>query len=798
MVPLPFGVVVLRILLAVLRRLREAAYAVGRWLHPRGHLTRWSIALLVVLSLLGAGLLALATHSAVAMARFERAEARRATFVYASGQSLAVGMNVKAIDLAGTLTRLKYAETRASAVVPGQHRRTASAWDIVLRGERAERIRLELKGDKIARVTVNGDAVPHVALDGEVLTSAGDRAGEDHRPVRLAEVPPVLFGAVLAAEDHRFFEHRGLDLRGLSRAAWTNLRAGRVLQGGSTITQQLVKNRLLSSRRTFGRKLEEAWLATLIEWRYSKETILESYLNEIYLGQRGSLAIRGVGSAARAYFGKEIHQLDVGEAAVLAGMARAPNTYSPAVNPERARERRDVVLVRMRELGWIGDADLEAARAARLVVRGGAGSGQPAPYFTDSVRLEIEELFEADAIERARGARIHTTIDLPLQRFAETAITRGLDRLETKYKALRRNDAAARLQAALVALDPETGQVRALVGGRDYAVSQFNRATLARRQPGSAYKPFVYAAALVTRRGAPPRLTAASMVDDEPVTITIGGEPWTPRNYEDKYEGAVTVRRALEGSLNAATVRVAEVVGLNAIVETARTLGIASRLTAVPAMVLGSFEVTPLELARAYLPFANGGLRPSGPVTLAAVEEADGTPVDLGGDDRERVLTVPEAYLMTSLLTGVIQSGTGASARGLAPAGTLAGKTGTTNEGRDAWFVGYSPTLIAVVWVGFDSNEPHRLSGSEAALPIWIDFMRQALEAYPARTFTPPPGVTFAAVDTTNGRRANQFCPVTVRETFLAGTEPPPCTEHGGASDQFIDWWRRFREWWRR
>jgi penicillin-binding protein 1B len=652
-----------------------------------------------------------------------------------------------------------------------------------------------MRGDRIVKVSRNGELVDGVTLESEILTSAGDRAGEDYRPVRLGDVPPHVLRAILAAEDHRFFEHRGLDVRGVARAAWTNVRAGRIAQGGSTITQQLVKNRLLAPRRTFGRKLEEAWLATLIEWRYSKERILEGYLNEIYLGQRGPIAIRGVGAAARSYFGKEVHQLTVGEAALIAGMARAPNTYSPAANPGRARERRDVVLGRLHELGWLDEEALARARAERVEVRRGPGSGQLAAHFTDYVRQEAETLYGDDMLDRGHGARILTALDLPLQRYAEVAVARGLDRIETRHRQLRRTAPGERLQAALVALDVGTGQIRALVGGRDYAASQFNRATQGRRQPGSAFKPFVFAAALAVGRGGP-AMTAASVVDGAPVTISQPGEePWTPRNYDDHYEGRVSVRRALEGSLNAATIRVAEAAGLRAVVDTARMLGIESRLAPVPAIALGSFEVTPLELARAYIPFANSGVRTSGPTTIVQIEEADGVPVELEPEAHTRVLSPAEAYLMTSLLGGVIQAGTAQAARGLAPPGVLAGKTGTTNDGRDAWFVGYTPSLLVVVWVGFDSGEAHGLAGSEAALPIWIDFMRQALDAYPAKPFAVPPGISQADIDTTTGMRANRYCPLVARETFLAGTEPEPCTEHGGAADQVRDWWRRFRDW---
>ena len=753
---------------------------------------------LAFLGFCGVVILLLVIYSAIALSRFERVETRRATYVYAGAQPLVAGVQVRRIDLPGTLARLKYTESRGAPAAPGQYRRAGSAWDIYLRGGAGvapQLVRVEVHDERITRVTREGHDIGAATLEPEILASADERPGEEHRPVRLADVPLVLLNAVLAAEDHRFFEHGGLDARGVLRAAWTNLRAGRVMQGGSTITQQLIKNRLLGARRTYLRKLQEAWLATLVEARYSKAQILEAYLNEIYLGQRGGLAVRGVGAAARVYFRKEIHQLTPAEAALLAGMVRAPNSYSPVVNPERARARRDVVLTRMRELGTLSAADFEAARAQAVRVPPAATTTPPAPYFIDYVRLELEQRF-GDVGETA-GASVFTTLDLALQRFAEAAVVRGLDRLETRVPRLRRDDPARRLQAAFVALDATTGEIRALVGGRDYQASQFNRAALARRQPGSAFKPFVYLAAL-RARGGPPALTAASIVEDAPLTLTVGRDTWSPRNYNDQYEGRVTVRRALEQSLNAATIRVAESVGLPAVVETARALGFAGELAPVPAAALGTFEATPLEMARSYLPFANGGVRPNGAVAVRAVRDRDGALDPVDAAEPVAVITPAEAYLVTSLLEGVIASGTGASARALGVSGAIAGKTGTTNDGRDAWFIGYAPRLLAVVWVGFDGGDAHGLSGAEAALPIWADFMRQALDAYPQPAFTVPTGIAFAEVDLTNGQLANRFCPRIARETFLIGTEPPPCQEHGGVGDQISDWWQRFREWWRR
>ncbi len=754
------------------------------------------MALLLLLALVA---LALTAYSRAELGRFERADARRSVLVYASPQTLVPGIQIERVGLAATLGRLGYTETSAAPAAPGQWRRGGEAWEIVLRAPETSRgeprrIHLDVADGRIARVVGDDREVSEATLEPEVLTSAPDGNGEDRRPVTLAEIPRALVRAVLAAEDHRFFEHGGVELRAIARAAWSNLRAGRVTQGGSSITQQLVKMRLLTPRRTLWRKLREAWLAELVEWRYSKERILEAYLNEVYLGQRGAVAIRGVGAGARAYFGKEVHQLDLVESALLAGLVRAPNSYSPTTDPARARARRNVVLRRMRELGEIGEDEYRRARRAPIRARPAALLGQTAPYFVDEMRQELEQRFGADVVEH-RGVRIMTTLDPALQRFAEQAAARGLDRLESDYPRLRRKDPKRRLQVALLAVDTASGEIRALVGGRDYQVSQFDRVTLAHRQPGSAFKPFVYLAALRAEEGGP-RLTAASQVDDSPLTMIVNGKPWSPRNYDDRYEGLVSVRRALQDSLNAASLRVAEAAGLEHVVETARALGFRGRLAPVPAMALGAFEVTPLELAQAYLPLANGGVRLPGPFAVHAVLDRDEEIQPARAAEPAHVISPAESYLMTSLLQGVVAEGTARAASDLGP--FVAGKTGTTNDGRDAWFVGYTPRLLTVTWVGFDDGRPHGLSGGQAAVPIWTDFMRQVIEAYPQGEFAVPPGVEFADVDATNGKLARATCPVTVKETFLAGTEPPPCDEHTSLVDPVVDWWRRLKDWFRK
>jgi len=750
----------------------------------------------------------LATYTNHALERFARSESRRTALIYSAGQRLAPGVHPGLIDLAATLTRLEYREVSTDPSVPGEFRRAPDHWDLFLHASeepsspwQARRVRLDLSGDRIAKVTIGGRDAGSLRLEGEILSSADDEAGEETRPVRLAELPAALVDAVLAVEDHRFFEHRGVDLRGLARALWVNTRERRVAQGGSTITQQLVKNRLLSAERTFLRKLSEAWLATVLEWRYAKEVILESYLNEVYLGQRGGLAIRGVGAASRVYFDKEAHQLSLGESAMLAGMIRAPNSYSPALNPERARQRRSVALARMQELGMITPEQLAVAEREPVATPGETASGQFAAYFTDRVRQEIEETIGGDAAEGLAVAHVYTTLDTTLQRFAEAAVTRGLENIERGYPRLRREKAADRLQAALVALDPRTGDVVALVGGRDYRTSQFNRAVHARRQSGSAFKPFVFLAAL-TRSDLTPRLTLASLVQDEPITVTVNDRTWTPRNHEDTYEGRVTIRRALEKSLNAATVRVAQATGLEHVVDAARRLGITSEMSPVPSLALGAFEVTPLELAGAYEAFANDGAIWNTAAVIRTAYDAQGFELPIPKPFADEVITPAEAYLMTSLLAGVIDKGTAASVRARGLTADLAGKTGTTNDGRDAWFVGYSPRLLALVWVGFDDGSPHGLSAAQAAVPIWADFMKQAIDAYPVPAFEIPDGIVGIDVDITNGMTANRFCPAVSREVFLTGTEPPPCSEHRSPLERAVDGtkdaWRRFRDWFRR
>jgi penicillin-binding protein 1B len=680
-------------------------------------LRRWCITIGIV-AVVGI----VSVSSILEIRRFRHGEALRKSVIYASNQTLGPGTDVEAIDLRTVLRRLGYVEIGRMPKRPGTFRATPESWVIVPRrsGDVPSArgpIRVDLLAGRVTRMFIGGTRVDSVAVTTQLLAYAGERHGERYLPVTFAEIPPSLKNALLASEDHRFFSHVGIEPRALARAAWANLLHGRIVQGGSTITQQLVKNRLLAPDRTVWRKLREMWLALLLERLYSKRDIFEAYANEIYLGEREGVVVRGVGTAALAYFGKPVTRLTVAESALLAGLVPAPNRCSPHADVECALRRRRAVLTRMLDLGMLGAAEWAAAEETPIKLSAYRPTEPVAPYFRDHIRRDVDATLRERA--PASGRRIVATLDLQLQEAAEDAVARGLAKLEAANPRLRREQPTDRLQAALVAVDTATGEIRAYVGGRDYATSAFDRASQARRQPGSAFKPFVYATGMTSRAGRA-RVSPTSVVDDSPIALWVDTKVWRPRNAGERYLGPVTVRQAFEQSLNAATIRLAKRVGYERIVETARDFGIESRLEPSPMLALGAFEVTPLELARAYLPFANGGFRVP---RLCATRAGDCT---VPTARREPVLRPEEAKLMTSLLAGVVKNGTARIARGVAPGVTVAGKTGTTNAGRDAWFVGYTPTLLAVVWVGFDSGEPHRLSGAEAALPIWAEFMRTA------------------------------------------------------------------------
>ena len=574
---------------------------------------------------------------------------------------------------------------------------------------------VELRDDKWRRLErIRIEPVPLASVYGE--------PPRDQEPVRLHQLPAHLIDAVLAVEDIRFFEHSGLDARRVVGASLANLRAWRLVEGGSTLTQQLARSLYLSRERAFGRKLREARLALALERRHSKPEILEAYLNEVYLGQRGAVRIHGVGAAAHHYFGKDAAALSLAESAVLAGLLRGPSLYSPHRHPERALARRHLALTRMVRAGFLSTSEAEAADAAPLGVLP-PSAPVVAPYFVDSLLAELTAAGRGQDWLAREGVHVVTTLDLRLQRAAEEAVHDGLLALEKEHPALRRNEGP--LQAALVAVEPSTGDVLAMVGGRDYRRSSYNRALRSRRQPGSLFKPIVALAAFASGTE---DLTLASELLDTPLRLLRPNGAWRPTNYDGRFRGRVTVREALEKSLNVPMARLALRVGLSRVVDTARRLGIESPMAAEPSLALGAFEVSLFEITRAYAVLAAGGIRARPRMLLLAM---DGRGVPLEANPVERVPAFDPAPVasVTEALEGAVDRGTGRGLRALGFQGRLAGKTGTSNTFRDAWFIGYTSTLAVGVWVGFDDGTSVGLSGARGALPVFAEFVKRALPA---------------------------------------------------------------------
>jgi 1A family penicillin-binding protein len=611
----------------------------------------------------------------------------------------------------------------------------------------------------------------------QVLDRAGRRIGRltyvRRINVPLARVPRQLRAAFIATEDRRFYYHRGIDWRSAGRAAARNFSDFSFREGFSTITMQVVRNAFLphlSNERSLRRKLIELELALRLESALTKQQILETYLNVIYLGNGDY----GVEAASRDLFGKSVGRLSLAESATLAGLARGPSIYAPRRHAERAVARRNLVLGLMVREGYITPA--MATRAHSEPLRLAPAEWHPTverSYALDPVRAAVDSLL-GDAAATAGDLVVRTTLDATAQRAAERAVALQSAAIQRRAASVR---TGAEVEGALVALDPRTGAIRALVGGRRMIRRGFNRALDARRQPGSAFKPFVYAAALSAG------YTPATPIDDSPVEIEDQGRVWRPENFGGEYGGPLTLRRALMRSANAATVRLSQAVGEKRIAALAQRSGIRSHMDAVPALALGALEVTPLELTAAYAPFANGGLAVR-PRLIERIESGDGsvlwhaTPIA----EPERVLGTGEAFQITSMLRSVVDEGTGRVVRDMGVRGPVAGKTGTTNNGADVWFVGYTPTLVAGVWFGYDSPRTiaSNASGGRLAAPAWAMFVRDGWrDRSPADAWQPPGMLLERTIDALNGDLANEWCPVTRREWFKPRTEPTRyCREH--------------------
>jgi penicillin-binding protein 1B len=583
-------------------------------------------------------------------------------------------------------------------------------------------------------------------------------------PVVLKDLPDYVPNAFLAAEDARFRSHIGIDPVGIARALVSNAKAGEVTEGGSTITQQLAKNRFLSSKRTMSRKLAEAGIALMIEARLSKDEILEAYLNEVYLGHRDGREIRGLGEASRMYFNKAPKNLTVAEAALIAGMIRAPNRDNPDEHSSIAKDRRDAVLGVMLDKKWIDKSQLDQAVATDAEFHPGPPLARPYPFLIAALRQEfIDRLGERRLSEG--NLRIYTAVDQGMQVTAERAIRQGTRRLRASHGWLQRKKP---LQGALLSIEPTTGGIRALVGGSDFARSQYDRTRLMRRQPGSAAKPFTYAAAIASRS-----VTPSTIIDDSPVTIQLASnKTWEPKDYDQQFRGPVTVREAFEKSLNVPAVRVAQQAGVSTVQDVLQRAGFTGDLSQTPAIALGVDEVSMRELVSAYSTFANLGSRVE-PHLIDKIESQGGSEIYRYETQKTDVMDPAVAYVVNSLMRGVVERGT-AAALNQAGLGNVAGKTGTTSNYRDAWFVGYVPDLLTAVWVGFDDGSPLRMSSGEAVMPIWSDFMSKA--PHSAGEIQAPQGVSIVQVDAATGHLWQDGCGPEVTVAFLSGTEPQePC-----------------------
>ncbi len=582
--------------------------------------------------------------------------------------------------------------------------------------------------------------------------------------IPLAQIPKSLRDAILAVEDARFYSHWGVDPMGIARAVYQNFRRGRIVEGGSTITQQLAKVLFLTPDKSLDRKLKEAFLALELERRYSKERILEMYLNQIYFGA-GAF---GVEAAARTYFGKSAAELGLPESALLAALPRAPTTYSPFEHPEQARRRRAHVLNRMVEVGALTRPQAARVNAADLALVPPERRRTTGAYFAEYIRQVLEDKYGADMVFKG-GLNIYSTLNPVMQLQAERALRDGLKTLEarsTAQTAARGKTGRAAPEApegAILTIEPQTGYVKAMVGGYDFFRSEFNRAVQARRQPGSAFKPFVYLAALESG------LTSATTIEDAPVTYPAGqnGKPWKPDNYDRKFRGVTTLQQAVEESINVVTVKLQERIGINRTVEVARRLGVQSPLNDDLTIALGSSDLTLLEITSAYSTLANQGVWVP-PTAIRYITDAEGRLLEEMIPQGKEALSPEIAYVMTHMLRGVVERGTGVAARALGR--PMAAKTGTTNDYSNAWFIGFTPRLITGVWVGYD--RPRSLgrdeTGSRVAVPIWVSYMGKVLASLPLEDFPVPERVVLVPVDMDPAGT----CARPVVMAFVRGTEP--------------------------
>jgi penicillin-binding protein 1B len=701
--------------------------------------------------------------------------------IYSAPFEITVGDEIGPLHLIDRLERLSYARVQQPSH-PGEYSMEPGAMAIYVRdfgvGDRgypATLLHLNFDGERVTGIADSfGVAQPHAALEPEIIGRLLPDAPAERVEVSLNDVPPHLIKGLLATEDRFFYYHFGFDPVRIIEAAIIDLHSHRLSQGASTLTQQLARTFIEQHTRSFHRKVRELAIALVLEMRLSKDEILERYVNDVWMGEFEGTPIYGMPLAARYFFNKDLRQVSPAEAATLIGMIQAPSSDDPRRHPDAARQRRNTVLGLMRRAGALDQPRYEAALAEAVATVPTPGLRR-APYFTDYVTAEVSKLPAVGGM--LAGLRVYTTLDPELEEIGRDSMVANLTRLETLHPHLRRSASGKRLESALVAIAPRSGAVVAMVGGRDYSTSQFNRVASAKRQPGSAFKPIVYLTALDPALSplAQP-VTLASILPDRP--MSFGG--WTPANYEGGYAGDVTVAEALADSLNVPTAYLGSLLGPPAMIRTAHLMGIREDLPNYLPISIGSGEVTLLEMASVYGVFADGGVVRA-PYAIEAVVDSHGKMIYQHSLQPHRLMSRAVAYLMTGALRGVLQYGTGKGAARMGLNFPAAGKTGTTEDYRDAYFIGYTRQLVCGVWVGFDQPQDIGLPGADAALPAWVNFMRDAVREPQLGFGPPPPGITMATIDLTTGGLATPSCPRVATLPFLSGTEPTqPCRLHGG------------------
>jgi penicillin-binding protein 1B len=708
--------------------------------------------------------------------------------IFAAPTAVAVDDRTSPSEIAAMLRHAGYNENRTNPI--GSYSVTADSIDIFPGADSyfdQEPATVKFAGGKIVRIVSLADNTsrPLYELEPQLITNLYNSNREKQRVVHYEDIPPVLRNAVLSAEDKRFFQHSGFDPIGIVRSAWVDVKRGRNAQGASTLSMQLARDMFLTPARNWRRKLAEMMITMQLEQKLTKEQIFEMYCNQVDLGYRGSFTIRGFGEASQAYFGKDIRSLTLPEAATLAAIVRGASYYNPYRHADRVRDRRNAILSLMRGNGFVGDRDYAVAVEAPLKLVSGPAESSDAPYFVDMLNDDLDKRFPGYDFH-ARSDKIYSTLDLDLQKAANEAVAIGMKQVDELVHKQKRFKSAPFVepQCALIALDPHTGEIKALVGGRNYGVSQLNR-MLAERQPASTFKPFVYAAAMNTAVvGGTRTLTPASIVVDEPTTFEFDGQEYTPNNFEHTFYGPVTLRKALAKSLNVATIKVAEMVGYGTVVNLAHRAGISEDVKATPAMAIGSYDATPFEMAGAWTIFANHGVRVQ-PSFVSLVKEANGKVLLDQKPVTKTVLDPRVDYLVVNMLEEVMRSGTAAGVRSRGFTAPAAGKTGTEHDG---WFAGFTSDLLCIVWVGFDDNRELDIEGAHSALPIWTEFMKRALllrRYADAKPFQAPNGVVTVTIDPESGMPAGAQCPMQAPEVFIAGTEPVgTCPLHGARGDR--------------